>query len=455
MPGATWYPKADTKAQRRDGFGGSKNLTGITMTSVSKVVLHSTETAGWPGYPDFAPNLTYDPWKHEWHQHMAINKSATTLLDPSSTAVRENRDNVVQVEIVGYCDPARRSSGKDIEKIDELAVRELGAFIAWMNQEWQVPFASVPAAKWISYPGSYGNTKKQRFSGTEYDSFKGVLGHQHVSGNDHGDPGALPIERIMAAAKEIAAGAKPPAPPVPETPLVPEPKPVTPPKPLPEPTTVPVVPGGKVYTPYGTPGSWAAGYHTGDDWHTGSGSADTGKRVNAPVSGKILHAGKGGWAPEYGIHVIIEDVTGDRTAVCHLLSESVSVGDYVEYGEQVGRQDTTGNATGPHVHVERRHAPFGYWQHEKPHYGDVAPYPGVNAFKLGQTHAAVTLLDRRLIAHGCASHHDGNGYNPGPTFTKHTLENVQDFQKAQGWSGSDADGYPGPSTWKLLLARVK
>lgn len=79
-------------------------------------------------------------------------------------------------------------------------------------------------------------------------------------------------------------------------------------------------------------------------------------------------------------------------------------------------------------------------------------FPGRDAFGLGQRHDAVVLLDKRLIKHGYTHHHDGDGYQPGETYTSYTKENVQDFQHAQGWTGSDADGYPGPVTWKRLMA---
>lgn len=78
------------------------------------------------------------------------------------------------------------------------------------------------------------------------------------------------------------------------------------------------------------------------------------------------------------------------------------------------------------------------------------PFPGAGAFRLNAAHPAVVELDKRLIAAGCARHHDGDGYQPGPVFTEYTRLNVRDFQLAQGWSGEDADGYPGPETWRRL-----
>lgn len=78
-------------------------------------------------------------------------------------------------------------------------------------------------------------------------------------------------------------------------------------------------------------------------------------------------------------------------------------------------------------------------------------FPGRAAFKLGRTHSAVTALDKQLIRLGYTKSHDGDGYQAGPRFTKWTRTNVQAFQHAQGWNGADADGYPGPETWRRLF----
>ncbi|MDF8265184.1 peptidoglycan-binding protein [Luteipulveratus flavus] len=82
----------------------------------------------------------------------------------------------------------------------------------------------------------------------------------------------------------------------------------------------------------------------------------------------------------------------------------------------------------------------------------VPPYPGASAFKVGKRHPAVKTLDQGLIRKGYTKHHDGDGYQAGTLFTRYTRANVRDFQLAQGWTGSGADGYPGPETWKRLLS---
>lgn len=84
------------------------------------------------------------------------------------------------------------------------------------------------------------------------------------------------------------------------------------------------------------------------------------------------------------------------------------------------------------------------------------PFPGAGAFRLGKSNGAVTVLDRQLIRTGNATHAAGSTYHAGPEFTKYTLANVKAFQLKQGWHGADADGYPGPETWKRLhLAATK
>jgi peptidoglycan hydrolase-like protein with peptidoglycan-binding domain len=83
---------------------------------------------------------------------------------------------------------------------------------------------------------------------------------------------------------------------------------------------------------------------------------------------------------------------------------------------------------------------------------DGKSFPGRGAFVLDKSHPAVTLLGQRLVAHGYGSRYK---QGPGPTFTATDRLACQDFQRAQGWKGADADGYPGPTTWSRLMAAPK
>lgn len=195
MGGAIYYPKANRTAQ---WFGG-----GVDMGGVTKLLWHTTETAGgWPAYGggDSAPQLTYEPWQHKWRQHIRLSHSARALRDPSGTVVRENRDKIVQVEISCYCDPKLYNAhGHAVTRLDAQAIDDLGEFGAFMYAEWGTPLELAP--EWREYPRSAWADSPIRMSGPEFDAFTGWLGHQHASGNTHGDPGALAVHAILAAAK--------------------------------------------------------------------------------------------------------------------------------------------------------------------------------------------------------------------------------------------------------------
>lgn len=195
MTRAIYYPKANHVIQ----WYGSGNST---MPGISKVLFHTTETAGgWPGYGGggSAPTLTYEPWQHRWRQHFPLNGSARALRDPSGTVVRENRDRIVQVEIACYCDPGLYNRyGHAVTDLDDRAYQDLADFLRFMHDEWGVPLTRRNL-EFPPYPQSLSS--KYRMTGPQFDAYTGVLGHMHASGNTHGDPGNLDVDRIIRLAR--------------------------------------------------------------------------------------------------------------------------------------------------------------------------------------------------------------------------------------------------------------
>ncbi|MFT2018865.1 M23 family metallopeptidase [Streptomyces sp. 796.1] len=105
--------------------------------------------------------------------------------------------------------------------------------------------------------------------------------------------------------------------------------------------------GSYVSTQYkASGGNWSSGSHTGIDFH-----ASTGTTVRAVGAGTVVEAG---WGGAYGNNVIIKMNDGTYTQYGHLHSLSVSVGQTVAPGEQIGISGSTGNSTGPHLHFEAR-----------------------------------------------------------------------------------------------------
>ncbi|MEU6894215.1 peptidoglycan-binding protein [Streptomyces sp. NPDC046557] len=76
-------------------------------------------------------------------------------------------------------------------------------------------------------------------------------------------------------------------------------------------------------------------------------------------------------------------------------------------------------------------------------------YPGPAAFRPGQSGPGVAALGRRLVEKGFGKHYTSG---PGPVWSEADRRNVEAFQRAQGWRGALANGYPGPETWRRLFA---
>ncbi|MFF4313224.1 peptidoglycan DD-metalloendopeptidase family protein [Streptomyces sp. NPDC001507] len=113
--------------------------------------------------------------------------------------------------------------------------------------------------------------------------------------------------------------------------------------------TLPVA-GGAIGTGYHVAGSmWSSGYHTGVDF-----VVPTGTPVKAVGAGTVVTAG---WGGAYGNQVVIRLADGYYAQFGHLSALSVSVGQTVTAGQQIGLSGATGNVTGPHVHFEIRTTP--------------------------------------------------------------------------------------------------
>ncbi|MEW1546852.1 peptidoglycan DD-metalloendopeptidase family protein [Streptomyces tsukubensis] len=98
-------------------------------------------------------------------------------------------------------------------------------------------------------------------------------------------------------------------------------------------------------TPFGAKGTmWASGQHTGTDF-----PAPEGAPVVAAGAGRVVEAG---WADAYGQSIVIEHDGGVRTRYAHLSAIGVSAGQTVQAGAPIGNVGSTGNSTGPHLHLE-------------------------------------------------------------------------------------------------------
>ena len=150
------------------------------------------------------------------------------------------------------------------------------------------------------------------------------------------------------------------------------------------------------YTPFGLAG------HEGADIAAVSGSKIF---CVAPGVVKAVQAEDGGH--NYGIHVRVQHTGGYETIYAHLQSAAVTVGQIVAAGDLLGLADSTGNATGNHLHLtlKRRGATLpGYPNHI------IDPMPFLMALLTTPSHPPLdgALYLRERVA-------DGSHFQPGAT----------------------------------------
>jgi len=111
------------------------------------------------------------------------------------------------------------------------------------------------------------------------------------------------------------------------------------------PVVIPTEPGYQITTVFGESGSyWSSGHHTGLDF-----ANSTGADVYAAKDGVVVEAG---WGGAYGNNIVLQHADGTQTRYAHLSAISVTPGQSVTAGQQIGDIGATGNVTGPHLHFE-------------------------------------------------------------------------------------------------------
>lgn len=176
------------------------------MARVNKLVLHTTETLTWPGYGEgkTAPTLTarWNGTRLEYRQHFPLHSSARALRNTAG-GVATNTLDCAQIELVGTCSAsfAQRTGAVYWPRASRAQKAALRDLLRLISAHTAVPLQS--AVSWKSYKegqvgGSYGSNNGVRLSGPAWTGYRGLLGHQHVPENDHGDPGDIDIAFLLS-----------------------------------------------------------------------------------------------------------------------------------------------------------------------------------------------------------------------------------------------------------------
>jgi hypothetical protein len=163
------------------------------------IVLHSTEGGGYPGYfgGGDAPHFTIDCRGRTARQHVPLTSAARAL--KASGLGHTNTGGAVQIEIIGTCAVGGKPSVLDL---DDAALGYLVGLLKAIAAATGIPLTT--SVTWSGYPASYGETPR-RLGWAAWADYRGVLGHQHVPGNVHGDPGSLNVSRLLTLARPAPA----------------------------------------------------------------------------------------------------------------------------------------------------------------------------------------------------------------------------------------------------------
>lgn len=103
---------------------------------------------------------------------------------------------------------------------------------------------------------------------------------------------------------------------------------------------------GSITSRFGVRSSVRSGAHTGLDI-----GASRGTPIKAASAGTVSYAG---WRGSYGNMVVIDHTDSVQTYYAHCSAIYVSPGQTVAQGEVIAAVGSTGNSTGPHLHIEIR-----------------------------------------------------------------------------------------------------
>ena len=157
------------------------------------IVLHTTESD--PGTCEavarylvrmgYESHEVFDPSNGDLIQLLPPSQPGKSLVNLPGGVETNNRGGVYQIEIVGRA--------VDVPHYDDAWYERLRVRLLVVCNFTHTPY--IFPLPFQPYPQSYGkNLVRMTFD--EWLVFEGICGHQHVPENDHGDPGALDIERL-------------------------------------------------------------------------------------------------------------------------------------------------------------------------------------------------------------------------------------------------------------------
>jgi hypothetical protein len=158
------------------------------------VVLHTTESnpgtceavAAYLVRMGYESHEVFDPSNGDLIQLLPPSEPGKSLVNLPGGVETNRRGGVYQIEIVGRA--------VDVPNYDDAWYERLRVRLLVICNFTGTPY--VFPLPFQPYPQSYGKNLV-RLNYDDWQTVEGLVGHQHVPENDHGDPGALDITRLQ------------------------------------------------------------------------------------------------------------------------------------------------------------------------------------------------------------------------------------------------------------------
>jgi hypothetical protein len=138
---------------------------------------HTTEVPVLPNYGGSGPHFTLDPRDGRLWQHIPLNLGARALRPGGP-----NFMNVIQVELIG--------NAKDTHTWPDSHYARIAKLARWIEANFHVPRKST-----VTFLGD--KSTPHLASVEAFRLYSGHIGHQHVPGNTHWDPGGFKINMVL------------------------------------------------------------------------------------------------------------------------------------------------------------------------------------------------------------------------------------------------------------------
>ncbi len=181
-----WLPKA-----RRVNLGANVAGGSYDDTRKPKVCWHFTQGSSLTGarsaFAAYPPHIGYDPKTRELEQYVPLDRHSYAFFNGEA-----DDEYIIQIEVVGFSEDSHNMPDGQVQNIVDDLVNPLEELIGVPPVVIRHGFRGAGEGIVLATPSS-----PIRISLDELREFSGHLGHQHIPGDGHWDPGRFRIDEVL------------------------------------------------------------------------------------------------------------------------------------------------------------------------------------------------------------------------------------------------------------------